>query len=480
MRFMKVKMWLLVFMVMSIAFSISIPIASAASVSIANGSQFIATDGSSVQAHGGGMIKVGSYYYWLGEDRDGTNYVSLYRSTDLKSWEFRAHLLSKTTDPALASVNIERPKIIYNAATNKYVLWAHKENAWDYTEARVLVATATNIEGPYTYQSDFQPLGNESRDMTVFNDNGTAYLISSAAGNSEIHIYRLTSDFLNVQSLEKVLWPGEYREAPAVFKRNGVYFMVTSGASYWWPNQGKYATATSMNGTWSALSNLGDSTTYDSQSTYIQPIEGTQTSYLYMGDRWAGANNKPVNDSTYVWLPLEFPTSTTLSMSLYGQINVDAAAGTMTSTPNGTFGDASAIYKVINRNSGKSLSLTDNSSLSGADTNQWIDGNTAVQMWRLEAVDSTYFKIINVQTGKVLGVENGSSSDGAVIEQWTDGGWWSQHWKFIGSGNYYKIQNRASGKLIDVNNTSSANGEAVIQWSDNNGWNQQWSMIRTN
>lgn len=126
----------------------------------------------------------------------------------------------------------------------------------------------------------------------------------------------------------RTLWRGTSRESPAFFKRNGVYFLVTSGATYWNPNQQKYATATSMTGTWSSLANVGDSTAYRSQTAFVLPVQGTQTtSYIYLGDRWAGAWNRPVNESQYVWLPLTFPTSRTVTMSWHQRIGIDTATG---------------------------------------------------------------------------------------------------------------------------------------------------------
>ena len=62
--------------------------AHAATVTIPNATQFTDTTGAVVHAHGGGVIKVGSYYYWFGENRNEDNsfrYVSAYRSTDLKT-----------------------------------------------------------------------------------------------------------------------------------------------------------------------------------------------------------------------------------------------------------------------------------------------------------------------------------------------------------------------------------------------------------
>ena len=454
--------------------------AEAAPLSLLNGIPFKNTAGGIVHAHGGGMIKAGSYYYWVGENRDGTNYVSLYRSTDLVNWEFRANILSKTSAAELATANIERPKIIYNAATNKYVLWAHKENGVDYGEARVAVASSSNIEGPYTYHGSFRPLGYDSRDMTVFNDNGTAYLISATRVNADLNIYKLTPDFLGVDSLVQTLWVGSYREAPAMFKRGSTYFLITSGATGWAPNQAKYATASSIAGTWSALTNFSDGTTYGSQSTYVIPVEGSSTtSYLYMGDRWAGAWSGPVNSSRYVWLPLSFPTATTMSMTWYPKLTIDAATGTVTGVPFSI--NTNTYYELVSRKSGKLLNVRGSSTASGADAEQWNDGNLTSQQWKFIDAGSGYYKIQNRNSGLILGLTSGGTADGTIIEQWTDGGWTSQHWQLIDAGGgFYKLKNRASGKLIDISSGSLDDGANAIAWTDNGGANQQWQIVEAN
>ena len=91
---------------------------------------------------------------------------------------------------------------------------------------------------------------------------GTAYQVTSAAGNADVHIYKLTADYTGYDSLVANPWPNNYREAPALFKRDGVYFMLTSGTSGWNPNQQRYATATSLAGPWTAMTEIGDATNY--------------------------------------------------------------------------------------------------------------------------------------------------------------------------------------------------------------------------
>ncbi|WP_411350327.1 RICIN domain-containing protein [Paenibacillus sp. WLX2291] len=458
---------------------------SAAPVTITNGIQFKDTSGNIVHAHGGGMIKVSGYYYWFGENRNtnGTfKAVSVYRSADLKNWEFRNNVLTSSSASELNVSNIERPKVIYNSSTKKYVLWMHKENGSDYGEARVAVATSDTVDGNYAYQGSFRPLGYDSRDMTVYNDNGTAYLISATRVNADLNIYKLTPDFLGVDSLVTTLWTGQYREAPAMFKKDGVYFLITSGATGWNPNQAKYATASSITGTWSGLSNFADSTTYGSQSAYVVPVEGSQTtSYLYMGDRWAGAWSGPVQDSKYVWLPLSFPSATSLAMNWYGSITVDTATGTITGNNITDSWDASASYQIISRKSNKLLGVIGDATANGTDLEQRASGGAASQQWQITDAGGGYYKIINRTTGKLIGVESGNTADGAVIEQWTDGGWTSQQWQLVSvGGGYYKLKNRATGKLIDISDQSTADGAKAIQWTDNGGTNQHFQIVKVN
>lgn len=464
-------------LILSLSLNFQVFPAGAAPVTLDNGIQFKDSAGNALQAHGGGILKSGSYYYWFGENRDGTNYVSVYRSTDLKNWEFRAHVLSKTSAAELATANIERPKVIYNASTGKYVMWMHKENGVDYGEARVAVASSSNIEGPYTYHGSFRPLGYDSRDMTVYNDGGTAYLVSATRVNADLNIYKLTSDFLGIDSLISTLWVGQYREAPALFKRGSTYFLLTSGATGWSPNQAKYATASSITGSWSGLTNIGNANTYQSQSTYVLPVEGSSdTSFLYMGDRWAGAWGGAVNTSEYVWLPIAFPTATSMTLSWYDQFTIDAAAGTITGTNNPPV-NTTSWYKITNRNSSKILGPTGGVTTDGAVVEQYSDGGWTSQHWQFIDAGGRYYKIKNRNSGKILDITGGSTADGAKVIQYTDNGGLNQQFRIISAGSgYFKIMNVKSRKVITITDGSTANGADAIQATDDGGTVQQFSF----
>ncbi|MER7897118.1 RICIN domain-containing protein [Streptomyces sp. NPDC096046] len=443
--------------------------AQAAPQTITNGTQFTDTSGSPVHAHGGGVLKVGTYYYWFGEHRNADNtfrYVDAYRSTDLKNWEFRNHVLTEAGAPELATANIERPKVMYNASTGKFVMWMHKENGTDYSEARAAVAVSDTVDGNYTWKGSFRPLDRHmSRDITVFVDtDGAGYMISAARENYDLQIYRLTADYTGIAGLVANPWPGGHREAPALFKRGGVYFMLTSGATGWNPNQQQYATATSIAGPWSAMKSVGDSTTYGSQTAFVLPVQGTAgTSYLYLGDRWGNSFGGTVNDSRYVWLPLTFPNSTTMSMSWTPELTVDTAAGTVTGT-------TATYHTLIARHSSKCADVTSQSLWAGAQLKQYDCNGGANQRYWFKSVGNGYYQLM-VRNSSLCVRENAST----VTQENCASSATSQQWSLTTTGSYLNVKSRASGECLDVNGGSTANGAALITYTCNGGTNQQWT-----
>jgi hypothetical protein len=309
-------------------------------VTIKNGAFWNDTTGAKIQAHGGGLVKEGDTYYWVGEDKStntgGTGFfyaVSLYSSADLVDWVHRNKIVTTSTDPQLGASNrvIERPKIIYNDNTKMYVMWLH----WDdttYNNSYAGIFQSPTIDGNYTYVNHIKPGGHDSRDCTLFkDDDGSAYFISVANSNRDMFVYPLTSDYLNVQqgSTGTNIFPGQSREAPAFVKIGGTYYAITSGSTGWAPNQGTYSTAPSITGPWSSQKNIGDNTTFQSQSTFIITVAGSEkTSYIYAGDRWNSGN---LSQSQYVWLPLTV-NGTTLGLSYLAQWSLDVGRGV--TTPN--------------------------------------------------------------------------------------------------------------------------------------------------
>jgi hypothetical protein len=310
-------------------------------VTITNGGYWQDTEGNRIEAHGAGLIQVGAKWYWIGEDKSANSgnfkAVNCYASDDLATWEFRHAIITKqsSTDLNAADRIIERPKVVYNDTTKKFVMWLHWEGQ-DYATAEAGVFTSDTVDGDYTQVRHFRPNKNMSRDDTLFkDDDGKAYFLSASNENKDLSLYELTDDYTDMKRQITTLWAGSYREAPAIMKTSGRYFIVNSGATGWDSNQQKYATATSMDGPWSSLSNLGDGTGFDTQTAYIIPVQGTKTTtYIYAGDRWQDPDLK---SSKYIWLPLKVSGDSKLVLDWYASWQLNLTTGEVVTGGNTDF-----------------------------------------------------------------------------------------------------------------------------------------------
>ena len=209
------------------------------------------TDGNPINAHGGGLLYHNGTYYWYGEYKKGKTIlpdwatwecyrtdvtgVGCYSSKDLLNWKFEGIVLSAVKDDPNHDLHpskvLERPKVIFNKKTGKFVMWAHVESA-DYSKACAGVAVADSPVGPFVYQGSFRPNNAMSRDQTVFvDDDGRAYQFYSSENNETMYISLLTDDYLKPSGRFTRNFVKESREAPAVFKYNGKYYMLSSGCT---------------------------------------------------------------------------------------------------------------------------------------------------------------------------------------------------------------------------------------------------------
>ncbi|NCT08675.1 MAG: family 43 glycosylhydrolase [Flavobacteriia bacterium] len=320
-----------------------------------------------INAHGGGFLYHNKTYYWFGEykgaGKDGSKAfvgVSVYSSKDLYNWKNEGvalRVVKGTLSKLQEGCTLERPKVIYNKKTGKFVMWFHHELKGEkYKAALTGVAVADNITGPYIYLNSFRihagilprnmsqttfdsiPTINEqqklskeirinqakngelfkrdflggqmSRDMTLYVDeDDSAYHITASEENQTMLISKLSDDYLSLSGDYIRILPGERNEAPAVLKRNGKYYLFTSGLTGWKPNPARLSVANSMMENWTSLGNpcVGTedeiNTTFWSQSTYIIPVEGKKNAFIFVADRWNGKN---LGNSKYIWLPVRF------------------------------------------------------------------------------------------------------------------------------------------------------------------------------
>ncbi len=271
--------------------------------------------GEVINAHGGGILYADKKYYWFGEKRGRrtSEGVNVYSSTDLYNWKFENLALApddidSTSDIARGCV-MERPKVLYNKRTGKYVMWIHLElKGQGYKAARAAVAVSGSIIGPYKFLKSFRPNANMSRDMTLFSDdNGVAYHIYASRDNYDLHIAKLTEDYLAPTEEDKMVF-SLHREAPALFKYNKKYYLITSGCTGWTPNKAIIHVASSIMGSWNLIEDnpmvgANADSTFGGQSTYVLPVAGKKNAFVFMADRW---NPKDLKDSRYLWLPVKF------------------------------------------------------------------------------------------------------------------------------------------------------------------------------
>jgi hypothetical protein len=302
---------------------------------ITNGVAWNDTAGNYITAHLGSSFHVTTKgvttYYWCGVNwntADSTpsssphtfEGVQCYTSSNLATWTYTGEpaLAVDPTNPMLDSTrNIERPKVIYNASTGKYVMWFHDDGP-SYGEWKIGVAKSSTPAGPYTWVSDgdakgFRGCGTGTGDMSLFvDDDGSAYIVHTTSANADIKIQKLSDDYTACASTAAVAshLGGAY-EAPQLIKVNGTYFLFDSGKKFWAPTQGVYRTASQLGGVWTAPTAFGSRYTAVSQGDDIIPVVGSLgTTYVMMADRLQGAAGADlhwnVNQSQYVWLPLTF------------------------------------------------------------------------------------------------------------------------------------------------------------------------------
>lgn len=283
-----------------------------------NGTMWLDTAGNPIQAHGGMIEKFDGIYYWYGENKAGETVLkenglhrvdfigfSCYSSADCISWKNEGLVLKASDQPGspLHKSRVgERPKVLYNEKSRKYVMWFHLDSH-DYMTAHTGVAVADRPTGPFQFVREMCPNRFDSRDMTLFKDtDGKAYLIYSSDWNKTLRIAQLTDDYLDVNGVYSHAFPEQEREAPAIFIKDGLYYMITSGCTGWEPNNALFGISHNIFSGWKLIGDpcTGENArqTYFGQSTYVFEKDGRH--YLML-DHWNPSNLK---ESGYSILPV--------------------------------------------------------------------------------------------------------------------------------------------------------------------------------
>jgi len=332
-----------------------------------NGQLWPDTDGNHINAHGGNIIQYQNLYYWYGENRPNRGGstetgIAVYSSPDLKNWSNHGIALATSMEEGHdieKGCIMERPKVVYNEKTKKFVMLFHLElKGRGYEAARVAFAESDTPKGPFRFIRSLRihagkwPFnmkkkeieaaqetdaslwkdwwtpewrkevekgmylwrdmegGQMSRDMTVYIDSdGKAYHITSSQENLTLLISELTDDYLDYTGKYTTALPGGQNEAPCIFKNGDTYWLICSGCTGWAPNEARMFSAKSIWGPWTqhpspfvgnASNNQPANKTFGAQGTYIYHMNSTPVMML---DIW---NPQHLSKSMHLWLPIQF------------------------------------------------------------------------------------------------------------------------------------------------------------------------------
>lgn len=305
------------------------------------GEVWLDTEGNRIQAHGGSIIYVDDTYYLYGENKDKTyadsqywyNGINCYSSKDLMNWSYEGQILEAEEDPLSPlhhSKKCDRPHILYNKKTKKFVMWIKvmgdegvEEHDFEADVKQFMcIATSDSIKGPFQFQKKIYPLDMYAGDFDMYLDpsDDKAYIIF-ARPHTEMVIADLTNDYMDVTGHYTTHFPHPgpitSREAPCLFKKDYKFYLITSGTTGYFPNPSELATADLIHGPWKVIGDpcVDDSyrDSFNAQFGSVFKVPGKEL-YVALGDRWMAGTPLEVAArgqmntalANYVWLPVTF------------------------------------------------------------------------------------------------------------------------------------------------------------------------------
>eukprot|EP00698_Gefionella_okellyi_P002081 TRINITY_DN11960_c0_g1_i1.p1 TRINITY_DN11960_c0_g1~~TRINITY_DN11960_c0_g1_i1.p1 ORF type:complete len:390 (-),score=94.49 TRINITY_DN11960_c0_g1_i1:847-1995(-) len=327
------------------------------------------TAGQIMDAHDGNIfLKDGVYYYYAASYGDcqepaGTSgcagaapgacgfrmdhNVSLFTSTDMHTWTSHGPVMQMAQSGITGILFC--PKVLYNTATQLYVLWWNWIEGSNFALSYYAVATSPTPYGPFTtVVKNVTTLAYaDTGDFSLMqDDDGTAYVIytSHIVGSATTHVMsveQLTDDYLSTRGAKynSGFFGASFVEAPALFKRNGVYYAVFGQCCCYcgegspvyvhtaahplgpyttqnnigahvdnvWGISRQAALMTAARGSPAALKAHADVVTIPAQQTDIYLYESDEgVQFAWYGDRWQSAPDRVKGHDFTYWSPLQF------------------------------------------------------------------------------------------------------------------------------------------------------------------------------
>lgn len=273
-------------------------------ISIRPGKVWLDTNGKPIQAHGACVFYENGVYYWIGENKeftDGKNKkiwtwgIRMYASRDLYNWED----LGLIVEPDLKnkksvlhpSRKMDRPHLLYNQQTKKYVLWLkYFDQKCHYT-----VLTAENLRGPYTIVNEcLRPFGRKAGDYDLAVDvvTGQGYLYCEL-DHTDVAAVKLNRDYTDVIGEPSYIYKGYKpplsREGITHVLHNGKHYIISSGMTGYIPNPSEVAVSDDWMTGYTIQGNPhvndASSASFNSQISGVFSIAGTGQ-LVAIADRW--------------------------------------------------------------------------------------------------------------------------------------------------------------------------------------------------
>lgn len=226
--------------------------------------------------------------------------------------------------------------------------------------------------------------------------------------------------------------------------------------------------------------------------TVRAPLAGTYSVNVRYDNGTGATSSHSVRVNGGTAFPLSY--AKTIDWARYGwaqfTTSLNAGSNTIRFSYNGSYAELDSIdvyqpsvaadgeFRVINRNSGKSLEIAAASLADGAGAGQWGDTGNPTQVWRIPSVSSGYTRFLNKNSGKLLEIPDASTADGTRAGQWGPTGHPTQDWSLTPtSSGYLKLTNRNSGKLLEVYNNALTDGAIADQWGPTGCTCQEWRLV---
>ena len=271
--------------------------------SIKPGETWVDINNNKIHAHGGALFYEKDTYYWYGENKEKNTKrskvwtwgVRCYSSQDLYNWHDEGLIIEPEENKSsiLHPYNrLDRPHIIYNKNTGKYVCWLKFSGKMN----NFAVLVADTFKGPYSIvMENYKPYGDTVGDFDIALDSKTkeAYIYFEY-NHRGVAAMKLSDDYCKAVGEAKIFYektfPPFAREGITLFERNGKKYLLTSGMTGYIPNPSEIASFDDWLDTITVQGNphLNDDSfsSFNSQISQVFKHPEKEDLYIALADRW--------------------------------------------------------------------------------------------------------------------------------------------------------------------------------------------------